>query len=258
MAFIASANTRNGEPVSRPTALKIPPQVPLASDGGAVGGIAVGCNRLIGQRPRHGGPEQRGRRDSVSWRDGRRERPARHSRGPAALRPTCHQAERLARRSSRTEHISNSGGPASGVAGGRGGDLRRAQRTGAQRSAAQCVSTGAVRQAGERIRGRSRQRRPSASARSPATGWAALVITAGAAGLFVAPRSGGLFAQGMEARQGRDTDRRAGARCAARQPGPAQRGAPWTWWYDSVMSSPADATERCPPRPKAFRLAAAC
>ncbi len=52
------------------------------------------------------------------------------------------------------------------------------------------------------------------------------MIAAGAAGLFVTTRSGGVFAQGMEARQGRDTDRRAGARCAARQPGPAQRGAP--------------------------------
>lgn len=31
------------------------------------------------------------------------------------------------------------------------------------------------------------------------------------AGLLVAPRSGGLFAQGMEAQQGRDTDRRAGS-----------------------------------------------
>lgn len=185
------------------------------------------------------------------------------SRGPAALRPTCHQAERLARRSSRTEHASHSGGPASGGAGGRGGDLRWAQRTEAERSAAQCVSTGAVRQAGERIRGRSRQRQPSASARSTATGRAALVITAGAAGLFVAPRNGGRFAQGMEARQGRDTARRAGARCAARQPGSAQRGAPWTRCCDSRVppnvveppSTSASAPARCrAPTVQRYRL----
>jgi hypothetical protein len=49
------------------------------------------------------------------------------------------------------------------------------------------------------------------------------VITAGAAGLIVAPCSGGLSAQGMEARKGRDTGNPV-ARCEARQPGPAQRG----------------------------------
>ena len=49
--FQAVANTRNGEPVSRPTALKIPPQVPLVPDGGAVGGIAVGSKPVAVKRP---------------------------------------------------------------------------------------------------------------------------------------------------------------------------------------------------------------
>ena len=40
--FEREANTDNGEPVTRPTALKIPQQVPLTQDGGAVWGIAVG------------------------------------------------------------------------------------------------------------------------------------------------------------------------------------------------------------------------
>ena len=116
------------------------------------------------------------------------------------------------------------GGPASGVAGGRGGDLCRAQRTGAERSAVREHRRSSP-------SGRADQRAiASATALSeraiPGHGKGRLRDHAGAAGLFVAPRSGGLFAQGMEARQGRDTDRRAGARCAARQPGPAQRGAP--------------------------------
>lgn len=42
VAVQAVANTRSGEPVTRPTALKIPQQVPLTQDGGAVWGIAVG------------------------------------------------------------------------------------------------------------------------------------------------------------------------------------------------------------------------
>ena len=51
MAVHAVANTTNGEPVSRPTASKIPPQGPLASDGGAVGGIAVGGKAVAAKRP---------------------------------------------------------------------------------------------------------------------------------------------------------------------------------------------------------------
>ena len=35
--------SRSDEPVSRPTALNIPPSVPLMKDGGATGGSAVGC-----------------------------------------------------------------------------------------------------------------------------------------------------------------------------------------------------------------------
>lgn len=134
-------------------------------------------------------------------------------RGPAAPRPTCHQAnerERLARRSSRPEHSQASGGPASGVAGGRGDDLARAQQT--KRSAvreqrASSSSRPVVRAAREGQQG----------LRSPATGRAAFDITAGTAGL-IALRKGWMPAGS------RPGD--AGARCAARQPGPAQRGAP--------------------------------
>ena len=108
------------------------------------------------------------------------------SRGPAPLRPTCHQAQRLARRSSRPEHAGHSGGPAAGVAGGRGDDLARAQRTKrseAQRSEAQRRARAAG-QFVKRAR-RSRTRDGHQGLRSPATGRAAVVMTVGAAGLAV-------------------------------------------------------------------------
>jgi hypothetical protein len=109
------------------------------------------------------------------------------SRGPAALRPTCHQAnarERLARRSSRPSHLTQQGclgGSAPGMAGGRGDDLARAQRTGAQRNAVE--RSAAREQRASSSSGRAEQmavaypRLPSASPRSPATGRVALVST---------------------------------------------------------------------------------
>ncbi len=104
------------------------------------------------------------------------------SRGPAPLRPTCHQAQRLARRSSRPEHaqvFGPSGGPASGTAGGRGDDRARAQQTKCSGVREQRASSSSGR--AERM-AVAYPRRPSASPRSPATGRAAFVITAGAAG----------------------------------------------------------------------------
>jgi hypothetical protein len=107
---------------------------------------------------------------------------------------------------------------APGVAGGRGDDLARAQRTGAERSAAQrrgaqCASSGPVRQAGPSV---AYPRRTSGPA-IPGHGTGRLRMTAGAAGLTE-------LREGWKPVKGRDADRRAGARCAARQPGPAQRG----------------------------------
>ena len=64
VAVQAVANTRNGEPVTRPTALKIPQQVPLTQDGGAVWGIAVGCTGSSGSDRAPEGPSNRGRRDA--------------------------------------------------------------------------------------------------------------------------------------------------------------------------------------------------
>src|SRR5687768_12759099 len=51
--------SRSSEPVSRPTASKIPPQVPLTFDGGAAGGSAVG-------RLAHGLPPPHGRRSAAA------------------------------------------------------------------------------------------------------------------------------------------------------------------------------------------------
>jgi len=95
--------SRSSEPVSRPTAMKIPPQVPLTLDGGAVGGARwddwrTGC-------PSPWSAQRRGRCAS-SPGAAVAAQPTERSRAEAALRPTCHQAQRLARRSSRCEHLS--------------------------------------------------------------------------------------------------------------------------------------------------------
>ena len=85
-------SSRSSEPVTRPTALKIPPPVPLTLDGGAAGGSAVGrLAHWLPQCVQVGAATQR--------------RP--HcSPAAAALRPTCHRAQRMARRSSRSGHKS--------------------------------------------------------------------------------------------------------------------------------------------------------
>jgi hypothetical protein len=83
-----------------------------------------------------------------------RERPAHRSSGSASLRTTCHQAQRLARRSSRPEQTQRSGGPAPGMAGGRGDDLARTphtKRSATQCSAAPCAAYGPVRRAGPSV-----------------------------------------------------------------------------------------------------------
>ena len=127
------------------------------------------------------------------------------SRGPAPLRPTCHQAQRLARRSSRPEHASHSGGPAPGMAGGRGDERARAQRSKqgtTQWSAAPCASSGPVRQAGK----------------------AALVNTAGAAGHAVS-REGWKPAR-VETRSGSMRTARVVHRQGGWARGPARPGQP--------------------------------
>ena len=137
--------------------------------------------------------------------------PTEGSRAAAALRPTCHQAKRLARRSSRCEHSTAPGlqRPGSGLGGCPGVAIWPARHR-AERSAATCkpVSspsgpsfTRSVKEAGPAISGHGK---------GPPR------VSAGSAGLTV-------FASGMEARQGRDA-RTPVARRAARQPGPAQRG----------------------------------
>jgi hypothetical protein len=148
--------------------------------------------------------------------------PGSRSRGPASLRPTCHQAQRMARRSSRPEHSPHSGGPAAGVAGGRGDDLARTQQTkrsATQWSAAPCASSGPVRRAGLSVA----YPRRTSGPRSPATGRVAFVRSAGAAGL-AALRKGW--------QPGRGETRRGSTRSATARP--AQRDSPWLCTMRSV------------------------
>ena len=218
---------QSGEPVCWPTALKIPPQVPLIEDGGAAGGMRWDQPAQRAATARKDGPSNRGGRDSSAGATAAASGPPR-SRGSATLRPTCHQAKRLARWSSRSEHTSHSGGPATGMAGGRGDDQARAQQTkrsATQWSAAPCASSGPVRRAGRRSRNATDIKGP----RAPATGRAAVVITAGAAGLDAQAANGGVAVCARDgspsgSRRRHAFQRGPSARCAARQPGPAQRG----------------------------------
>ena len=168
-----------------------------------------------GQRPRPPGPAATAAGVTARWRNGCREAARPRSRGPAALRPTCHQAQRLARRSSRPEH-SRSGIQAARLRAWRVAGVTiwhaRSTRSEAQRSGAQRRARAAG-QFVKRAR-RSRTRDGHQGPRSPATGRAAFVITAGAAGLAV-------LREGWKPVR---VETRTAARCEARQPGPAQRG----------------------------------
>ena len=68
MGGLGTASSPSSAPVTRPTAEKLPPQVPLTHDGGAAGGCAVG-------RPAHGLPPPRVGAASrpmcqLAWRSG--------------------------------------------------------------------------------------------------------------------------------------------------------------------------------------------
>ena len=156
------------------------------------------------------GPSERGRRDSLKLAR-RTPRAARQgSRGPAALRPTCHQAnacERLARRSSRPEHF---GCRRPGF--GRGGwSGWRSAPGAAHGSGTQCSAVREHRRSSPSARANQRAvaypRRPSASARSLTTGWAAFATTPAQPARSSRRAAAGCSARGMEARQGRDAQR---------------------------------------------------
>ena len=103
-----------------------PTSPPRDSTGAQLGGARwddwrTGCHRVRAA-------QRRGRRASLPGAAVAAKATA-NPRAPATLRPTCHQAKRLARRSSRCEHINAFSGPASGVAGDRGDDLAGVQRT---------------------------------------------------------------------------------------------------------------------------------
>jgi len=109
--------------------LKIPPQVPLVSRRGRRWGERGGLTGAADGTVRLGGPAAQadGVTGLLAQRLQRRRPPC--PGGPASSRPTCHQAapgQRLARRSSRTDHFqmfNAFSGPASGVASARGDGL---------------------------------------------------------------------------------------------------------------------------------------
>jgi hypothetical protein len=103
-------SSRSSEPASRPTAQRSPHQSPSPRHGGWWGD----CGGPQGERA----ARALGRRSAAKTTD--------MTPAAAALRPTCHQAQRLARRSSRSGQTQR--GPASGVAGGRGDELASARR----------------------------------------------------------------------------------------------------------------------------------
>ena len=188
--------------------LEDPPTSPPHWLTGARGGSAVG-------RLAHGLPPPRGQRSVAA------DVPARLAQRLQRSRPDDHEQRRLCgrratkrsdwrggRAAASTSLHSVFSGPATGLAGDRGGDLAGAAPSEAQRSdlqagqfAKRASFTRSVKESGPAI---------------PGHGKGPLRFTAGNAGLAV-------FASGMEARQGRDAGTPV-ARRAAQQPGPAQRG----------------------------------
>ena len=95
--------SRSSEPVSRPTARRSPHKSPSHLTGAQLGGARWDAWRT--RCPGVGATQRRGRCAS-SPGAAVAAQPTERSRAEAALRPTCHQAQRLARRSSRCEHLS--------------------------------------------------------------------------------------------------------------------------------------------------------
>ena len=128
--WVGFFSSRSSEPVPWPTALKIPPQVPLAIRRGRSWGERGGTTGARAA-PRSGDAASRPM-CQLAWRggcseDASRAHEARRLCGRRDTKGT--EGERLARRSSRTDHFNGFSGPASGVAGDRGDDLAAAQPT---------------------------------------------------------------------------------------------------------------------------------
>ena len=140
-------SSRSSEPVSRPTALKIPPHVPLAHRRGLAGGSAVG--RLAHALPPQRGSKPCGGCDSLPGATAAASEPSNDAKlgGTAAgVTRSGPKGQRLARRSSRAEHFNAFSASAARhrawrVLGGRSGRC-------AARGAAACMRRRSVRQAG--------------------------------------------------------------------------------------------------------------
>jgi hypothetical protein len=164
-----------------------------------------------------------------------------------------------------------SGGPAPGAAGGRGDDLARAQRTkrsATQWSAAPCASSGPVRRAGPSVAVTRRTPGPAI----PATGRAAFVMTAGAAGLAVLrkgwkPDRVGLaldrHAPAPRGRPSRLRDagpvHRSSGLHPMREPSRARRRRAWPWPVRTQRERPSVLTpidNRCVPAARRIRAVA--
>ena len=172
--WVGFLSSRSSEPVSRPTTLKIPPQVPLARSTGACWGERGGTT---GARAANtaGGAAARSRP------------PCHEQRRPCGRRATKRSDWRNGRAAASTPIDSVFSDPASGVAGGRGDDLAGAKHT--QRSV---VGTAQVRSSSALVV--HAQREGSKRARSPVTGTGRCGGAAGKAGLA-------LFAQGTAVRR---------------------------------------------------------
>ena len=153
--WVGLHSSRSSEPVSRPTALKIPPQVPLAHRRGLAGGSAVG--RLAHALPPRRAAQRARQPTGAAFHEQRR--PC----GRRDTKLTQGSDWRGGRAAASTSMHSVFSGPASGVAGDRGDDLAGAKRS--KRSAVSAApvssSSGLVVHA---------QREGSKSPRSPGTG----------------------------------------------------------------------------------------
>ena len=181
--LLSGASSRIGEPVARPTASKIPPQVPLTTRWGLEGVDRGGSNRHGAAPPAYEGPRDSGRRDSSSGATAAAQAPAHRHEGRRLRdrRDTKRSDWRGGRAGpSRLGDFRRPGSGRGGWPGRRSGTCaaNEAKRNAVQRSAVR--EQRASSSSGRVVRAHAR--RTSAPA-TPATGRAAVVMTAGTAGL---------------------------------------------------------------------------
>ena len=173
--------SRSSEPVSRPTALKIPPQVPLAHRRGLAGGSAVG--RLAHALPPRRGSKPCGRCDSLPGATAAATEPSNDPRPggtaagvtPSGPKGSDWRAGRAGLNTSTPSALQRPGIGLGGCSGGRSGRCAARERSGVRATPVSSTSgrsfTRSVKEAKPAIPGHGNGPLSSAIPATPATSW---------------------------------------------------------------------------------------